>query len=186
LDDVRTKLTGIGHVELRVRNLDESDAFYRDVFGLVRRPADPPSDKVCSCVGVPASGDETFSIVLTEGLPLGTEIAGLDHVSLTVPHGQDVRDIHAGACRHGVRCTSPRRFNGAYQTFIFDPNGYKIEVVAKDLEDPDESPPARRRTSGRCDRKPGPPNKCYPSTGTPSGGCVNHSPVDGDSAAGRP
>lgn len=149
LDNVRTKLTGIGHVELRVRNLDESAAFYRDVFGLVRRPAAPPSDKVCLCVGVPASGDLTFSIVLTEGLPLGTEIAGLDHVSLTVPNGQDVRDIHASAARLGVRCTAPRTFDGAYQTFVFDPNGYKIEVVAMNLEDPGESPFARRQTAAR-------------------------------------
>jgi catechol 2,3-dioxygenase-like lactoylglutathione lyase family enzyme len=149
LDDVRTKLTGIGHVELRVRNLDESAAFYRDVFGLVRRPAAPPSDKVCLCVGVPASGDETFSIVLTEGLPLGTEIAGLDHVSLTVPNGQDVRDIYASATRLGVRRTAPRAFDGAYQTFVFDPNGYKIEVVAKNLADLGESPAARRQTTER-------------------------------------
>ena len=149
LDDFRTKLTGIGHVELRVRNLDESAAFYRDVFSLVRRPAAPPSDKICLCVGVPASGDETFSIVLTEGLPLGTEIAGLDHVSLTVPNGQDVRDIHASAARLGVRCTSPRTFDGAYQTFVFDPNGYKIEVVAKNLEDPGASSLARQQTAAR-------------------------------------
>ena len=149
LDDVRTKLTGIGHVELRVRNLDESAAFYRDVFGLVRRPAAPPSDKICLCVGVPASGDETFSIVLTEGLPLATEIAGLDHVSLTVPNRQDVRDIHASAARLGVRRTTPRTFDGAYQTFVFDPNGYKIEIVAKSLEDPGKSPLARRQTAAR-------------------------------------
>lgn len=149
MDDVRTKVTGIGHVELRVRSLDESAAFYRDVFGLVRRPAAPPSDKVCLCVGVPASGDSTFSIVLTEGLPLGTEIAGLDHVSLTVPIEQDVRDIHASAARLGVRCTSPRTFDGAYQAFVFDPNGYKIEVVAKNLEDPSGSSLARRQTATR-------------------------------------
>jgi catechol 2,3-dioxygenase-like lactoylglutathione lyase family enzyme len=129
--------------------LDESAAFYRDVFGLVRRPAAPPSDKVCLCVGVPASGDLTFSIVLTEGLPLGTEIAGLDHVSLTVPDGQDVRDIHASAARLGVRCTSPRTFDGAYQTFVFDPNGYKIEVVAKNLEDPSGRSLAGSQTTAR-------------------------------------
>ena len=149
MDDVRTILTGIGHVELRVRNLDESAAFYRDVFGLVRRPAAPPSDKVCLCVGFPASGDLTFSIVLTEGLPLGTEIAGLDHVSLTVPNGQDVRDIHASAAQLGARCTTHRIFDGAYQTFVFDTNGYKIEVVAKNLEDPSRSSLARRQTAAR-------------------------------------
>lgn len=149
MNDVCTTLTGIGHVELRVHSLDESAAFYRDVLGLVRRQVAPPNDKVCLCVGVPASGDETFSIVLTEGLPLGTEIAGFDHVSLTVPSGQDVRDIHAIAARLGVQCTSPRMFDGAYQTFLFDPNGYKIEVVAKNLGNPAGNSLARRQSAAR-------------------------------------
>ena len=70
-----TRLQRIGHVELRVRSLDESARFYCDVFGLTRRAATPPSGKMCVCVGAPASGCEGFSVVLTEGLPLGTDRA---------------------------------------------------------------------------------------------------------------
>jgi catechol 2,3-dioxygenase-like lactoylglutathione lyase family enzyme len=125
-----TPLTRIGHVELRVRDLDQSATFYRDVFGMARREASPPSDNVCVCVGVPASGGEEFTIVLTEGLPLSTELAGLDHVSLSALTEQDVRDIYAKADQLGLRCTKPRHFDGAFQTFVFDPDGYKIEVMA--------------------------------------------------------
>lgn len=149
MEKVCTTLARIGHVELRVRSLDESATFYHEVFGLMRRTATPPNDKVCECVGVPASGDATFSIVLTEGLPLGTEIAGLDHVSFTVPSGQGVRDIHALASELGVRCTSPRLFDGGYQTFLFDPNGYKIEVVASSMEDASQSAFSNPQTMAR-------------------------------------
>jgi catechol 2,3-dioxygenase-like lactoylglutathione lyase family enzyme len=129
-DTLAIRLQRIGHVELRVRNLDQSASFYCDMFGLTRRESSPPSGKMCVCVGAPASGCEGFSLVLTEGLPLGTDLAGLDHVGFNVPTEQDVRDTYARACRLGVRCTTPRACDGLLQTFIFDPNGYKLEVTS--------------------------------------------------------
>jgi len=125
-----TQLQRIGHVELRVRNLDQSARFYYDMFGLARREACPANGRVCVCVGAPASGSEGFSVVLTEGLPLGTDLAGLDHVGFSVPTEQDVRDTYARARRLGVRCTAPRASDGVLQTFVFDPNGYKLEVTS--------------------------------------------------------
>jgi catechol 2,3-dioxygenase-like lactoylglutathione lyase family enzyme len=126
-----TQLTRIGHVELRVRDLDRSAGFYCEVLGMFRSAATPPSDRVCLCVGVPASGGEPFSIVLAQGLPPSTELAGLDHVSLSALTEQDVRDIYARAGALGYRCTAPRYFDGAYQAFVFDPDGYKVEVAAR-------------------------------------------------------
>jgi len=125
-----TMLTGIGHVELRVRNLDSSSDFYCRLFGMARQPATPPSNRVCKCVGVSVSGGEAFSVVLTEGFPPGTEIAGLDHVCFNVPDVEHVDGVYALANHLGVRCTTPRVLDGNYQTFVFDPNGYKIEIVA--------------------------------------------------------
>ena len=121
----------IEHVELRVRDLDESARFYCDVFGLERRAATPPNARVCVCVGAPASGGEGFSVVLTEGLPPSTDLAGLDHVGFNAPTEQDVRGIYAKARQLGFRCTTPRFFDGAFQTFVFDPNGYKIEITVR-------------------------------------------------------
>jgi catechol 2,3-dioxygenase-like lactoylglutathione lyase family enzyme len=124
-------LARIEHVELRVRDLNESARFYRDVFGLERRAAMPPNARVCVCVGAPASGGEDFSVVLTEGLPPSTDLAGLDHVGFNAPTEQDVRGIYARARQLGFRCTAPRVFDGAFQTFVFDPDGYKIEITVR-------------------------------------------------------
>ncbi len=125
-----TQLTRIGHVELRVRNLERSAAFYCELFGFARRSASVPYSCVCTCVGVPSSGCEEFSVVLVEGLPQAAELAGLDHVSFRVLTEQDVRDTHERAVAMQIRCTSPRRAEDSLQMFLFDPDGYKLEIAA--------------------------------------------------------
>ena len=124
------KLRRIAHVELRVRDLGESTLFYRDLLGLARVDADPPNERVCVCTTASGAG-EGFEVVLTEGLPPGTEVAGLDHVSFEVATRRDVREIYEVARQRQVRATQPRMFDGHYQTYLFDPNGYKIEVIAR-------------------------------------------------------
>lgn len=123
-----TRIIGIGHVELRVRNLQESVRFYRDVLGLSRAETSPQLERQCICVGVPASGNGLFGVVLSEGFPAGAELAGLDHVGMRVSTEQDVRDIYTRALNLGHRATQPRVFSGHYQIFVFDPDGYKLEV----------------------------------------------------------
>ena len=125
-----TAVTGIGHVELRVRRLQDSVRFYCDVFGLSRQETSPRPENQCVCVGVPASGSELFGVALSEGFPAGAELAGLDHVGMRVSTEQDVRDIYARAQELGYRATSPRVYNGHYQVFVFDPDGYKLEVLS--------------------------------------------------------
>jgi catechol 2,3-dioxygenase-like lactoylglutathione lyase family enzyme len=127
----RTKLSRISHVELRVRNLDESAVFYQELFGLQPMQADPPSAKVCVCRALDEHGQEDISVVLAEGLPPNLEPIGMDHLSFEVPADEDVSDIYFRALGLRARATSPRVFDGRFQTFVFDPNGYKIEVASE-------------------------------------------------------
>jgi len=131
----------IGHVSLRVRNLRRSGDFYRDLFGLHPRQAEPPSR--VSCVCAPADDKlPRFSLVLTQGLPPGSEISGLDHVSLVVATEEDVDELYRRATEMGARATQPRDYAGHYQAFVFDPDGYKIEVRAEE----------RPAEAGQCSR----------------------------------
>ena len=125
-----TRLTGIGHVELRVRNLQDSVRFYTHVFGLRPQEASPRVETQRVCVGAPASGSGQFSVVLSEGFPAGAELAGLDHVGMCVSTEQDVRDTYARARELGYLATNPRIQDGHYQAYVFDPDGYKLEVFA--------------------------------------------------------
>jgi hypothetical protein len=80
-----------------------------------------------------ASAKSSFGIVLIQGLAGGTQPVGMDHLSLEVPSAEDVEDVYGVALTQGAAATEPRVYGGFYQTFIFDPDGYKIEVVTREL-----------------------------------------------------
>jgi catechol 2,3-dioxygenase-like lactoylglutathione lyase family enzyme len=125
------KLRRFGHIEIRVRDLDESAAFYRDIFGLQRMEAEPPSRGICVCAANPEDNENCFGIVLTEGLPPSAELTGMDHFSFEVAHRGEVDAIYGRAQYLRARATRPRHFDGHYQVYVFDPNGYKVEVIAR-------------------------------------------------------
>ena len=126
----KCKFARIGHVQLRVRDLTDSVAFYESLLGLRCVASEPPSEKVCKCVSSAERQNGAFAIVLVEGLPAGTELTGMDHVCLEVDSEDDVNRVYGEAGRRGFRATQPRLYDGQFQTFIFDPDGYKVEVAA--------------------------------------------------------
>lgn len=127
----RVRPSRINHVSLRVRDLRRSADFYCSLLGMEMRPATPPGDSVCVCAVPSASSENTFGIALVQGLPRGTEPFGMDHVSLQVDAARDVDEIYGAAVAQGYGATEPRFFGGYYQTFLFDPDGYKIEILAE-------------------------------------------------------
>ncbi len=121
--------SGIRHLNLRVRDLAESAGFYGRLFGMTARRPTPNRPGVLICTGPTGSG-QTFSIVLTQGLG-GQTPSGMDHFAIGVESRADVDDAFDRAQTMGMRSTRPRMFDGNYQTFVFDPDGYKIEVFAE-------------------------------------------------------
>lgn len=121
------------HVALRVRDLEQSAAFYCALFGLEARPLVPPGEQVRVCAAPVIWGESSFGIILIQGLPGATQPVGMDHLSLEVSSAEDVEDIYAMALVHGAAATAPRVLGGFYQTYIFDPDGYKIEVATREL-----------------------------------------------------
>ena len=120
--------TRIDHVELRVSDLDRSIRFYRQLFGLSPSPGlNGSSIELMSAptgpLGVP------FRLVLTKGLPLAMPLAGIDHIALEVDTTDQIDAIHERARTMGGRATRPRSYDQCFQTFVFDPDGYKIEVL---------------------------------------------------------
>ena len=120
----------INHVALRVRDLERSAAFYCELFGLEVRLGMPPGDCVCVCAAPSASSLPSFGFALIQGRPGDSGPIGMDHLSLEVTETQDVEGIYRAALARGDQATEPRVYDGYYQTFIFDPDGYKIEVVS--------------------------------------------------------
>ncbi len=124
-----TPIQAIGSVSLRVRDLEESLAFYADFLGLkVLRP-DPDNPKRCIC-RCPEDETNHDSIVLVEGSS-PRDFVPSQNFSLEVPREQDVEKVFRAAKQCGIPATAPRCHDDAYQTFLFDPDGYKVGVMSR-------------------------------------------------------
>jgi catechol 2,3-dioxygenase-like lactoylglutathione lyase family enzyme len=143
----RLRLRRISHINLRVRDVEESADFYCGLFGLQQREANPPSESVRLCVAASGPKRPKFGVVLCRGLPASGDPSGLDHFSFEVPTQTDVNDLYDRARRRGAPATKPRLYGGGWQTFVFDPDGYKIEVRATDRD-----PATTHRSAGLGER----------------------------------
>jgi lactoylglutathione lyase len=122
------------HTMLRVRNLEESVAFYTALLGMkeLRRTEVPEGKYTLVFVGY---GNETNSTVLeltynwgVDAYEMGTAFG---HLAVGVP------DIYA-TCetlrKAGVKISrepGPVKFGTTVIAFIDDPNGYKIELIER-------------------------------------------------------
>lgn len=122
------------HTMLRVRDLDESIAFYSKALGMrqFRRIDVPEAEYTLVFMGYGELEEEgatlelTFNWGQTDGYDIGT---GFGHIALGV---EDV----AATCRHvresGGKVTreaGPVKFGKTVIGFVEDPNGYKVELI---------------------------------------------------------
>ena len=124
------------HTMLRVRDLDQSIAFYRDLLGMkeLRRTEVPAGRYTLAFMGYASNKEGQAEIELThnwdqqEPYDLGT---GFGHLAVGVP------DV-AAACetvRNGggkvTREAGPVKFGTTVIAFVEDPNGYKVELIER-------------------------------------------------------
>jgi catechol 2,3-dioxygenase-like lactoylglutathione lyase family enzyme len=143
-DGMESTTFRIGHVELRVRRVDESARFYERVFGLVAEPIEESTTREARLFAVQANGATELRIVLRSGLPRDGALVGLDHLAVAVACREDVLAMYRLARAEGAMATAPRVYGGHLQSYLFDPDGYKIEVYAPEAETKGVPLPARR------------------------------------------
>src|SRR5262249_7134896 len=84
----------------------------------------------CVCAVPSASSLLTIGVALVHGLPRGTEPIGLDHIGFELSRMSEVDSVYRTALAFGSEAIAPRASGAFYQAFVFDPDGYKIEVLA--------------------------------------------------------
>ena len=122
----------LSRVCLRVRDVRRSAAFYSELFGFVGLPEQFGSRCPATLVMRAPGAHGAVELVLTEGIPPGEYVAGLEHLSFEIDSAECVSGFHEQATQRGYAATQPRLYDGHWQTFVFDPDGYKIEVFTRD------------------------------------------------------
>ena len=118
-------------VTLRVRDPERSAEFYRAVLGIDVVPLSANGAGGAREMRGSTSTLTGFKIAFTEGLPPGDHLTGLDRVSFEVASRESVDHIYKEATTRHARATQPRLYEGHWQIFIFDPDGYKVEVFTR-------------------------------------------------------
>jgi len=121
------------HVMLRVRDLEESIAFYETHFKMkVLRQKDYPEGKFTLCfMGYGDEGSETV-LELTYNWGVSSYELGTSYGHIAI----GVDDVYATCesirAKGGkiVREPGPMKFSTTVLAFVEDPNGYKIELLA--------------------------------------------------------
>ncbi|MDJ1183490.1 lactoylglutathione lyase [Roseofilum casamattae] len=120
------------HTMLRVRNLEESIAFYCDILGmkLLRQKDYPGGEFTLAFVGY---GDESENTVLELTYNWGQDRYTLGdaygHIALGV---DDIYESCALIREKGgkvVREPGPMKHGSTVIAFVEDPNGYKVELI---------------------------------------------------------
>jgi len=117
----------LGHVVLKVRSLEQSVPFYRDVLGL-REVARYGGHMVFFSLG--SNHHDLALAELGPQAPLpGAHSVGLYHVAFKVGDSlQELRDFKAHLERHGVAILGMSDHRVSQSLYIRDPDGIEIEL----------------------------------------------------------
>ena len=126
------RIQRVGHIVLRVTDVDQAEAFYRDALGMetVRRS---PSAAFMS-FGTQHHDIGLFSV---NGEPTRGN-AGLGHVALVVDGGMpELQELHQRLVDHGVEIASLTDHGMTKSVYFDDPDGNRLEIYV-DLMTPEE------------------------------------------------
>jgi catechol 2,3-dioxygenase-like lactoylglutathione lyase family enzyme len=135
--------TGLHHVDLAVADVEASLAFYRDLLGPlglaeeVRFPTYRGTEEVVYLV----DGHDRRAIGLrpAEGGAHRYHGVGVEHIAFEVETREQVDAAHGRCVARGARIHFPPEedsdIDGYYAFFVFDPDGFRIEILCWPRED---------------------------------------------------
>jgi len=135
--DRRRKARGIQHVDLAVSDVARSLAFYVDLLGpLGLEEADRyPTYRGTEEVVYVSFGDEWLGLRPADGGEHRYYGVGLEHLAFEVETPDQVDAAHARCVERGDSIHHPPQedsdIEGYYAFFVFDPDGFRIEVFTQ-------------------------------------------------------
>lgn len=138
----------LGHVALRVRDIERSIAFYTQRLGMAEMLRLNYSDGSLFLVYLRITDDQYLELFpYGEGSTPGREVVAINHFCLTVT---DLDATIAGLAAAGVPLTRPLKMgvDGNRQAWIEDPDGTRIELMEMGREALQFQALARLRAGG--------------------------------------
>ena len=113
------------HVGLAVKDLKISVAFYREIIGL--SPLDVPDNLLAVRRWFRVAPGQELHLLLGRENPVANNDKNSAHFSLSIPTNS-ADEIEAFLKDKNVLYHRQKRFDGAYQIYVTDPDGYVIEL----------------------------------------------------------
>jgi catechol-2,3-dioxygenase len=140
-------LKKLGHVVLKVRDLDRSEAFYTSVLGLAVTGRMPGRMVFFAVPGNSDSHDLGLWQVGPDAASPAPRQVGLFHVAWQVEREEDLRAFHDSLVARGVPVRSTMDHGANLSVYFEDPDGHMLEVT---YEKPRETwPPDQNPFAGR-------------------------------------
>jgi lactoylglutathione lyase len=119
------EILSYNHVGLAVKDLKTSVAFYREIIGL--SPLDVPDNLLAIRRWFKIAPGQELHLLLGRENPVANNDKNGAHFSLSIPTNS-ADGIEAFLKEKNVHYHRQKRFDGAFQIYVTDPDGYVIEL----------------------------------------------------------
>lgn len=116
-------VTGYNHIGLCVKDLKESAHFYREIIGL--EPLEVPESKKTTRSWFKIANGQELHLLSGRTFPVTNQDPNMAHFSLSIA---DADPVEAYLKKLKMPYLRQQRFDGAWQIYITDPDGYMIEL----------------------------------------------------------
>jgi catechol-2,3-dioxygenase len=140
-------LKKLGHVVLKVRDLDRSEAFYTSVLGLAVTGRLPGRMVFFAVPGNADSHDLGLWRVGPDAAPAAAMQVGLFHVAWQVEREEDLQAFHDSLVARGIPVRLTMDHGANLSVYFEDPDGNMLEVTyerPRETWPPDQNPFAGR------------------------------------------
>jgi catechol 2,3-dioxygenase len=123
------QLKGIGHVLLRVRDLERSKKFYSDVLGFHVLEEDPEHGGTFMALPGQSHAIDLFPVTDPEAAERQTPgVRGLGHIAFRVESEAALKDAHGALREHGVPIARTTDHVSQKSVYFHDPDGNMLEI----------------------------------------------------------
>jgi len=119
----------LGHVVLKVRDLDRAEAFYAGVLGLTVTGRLPGRMVFFAAPGNPGSHDLAVYRVGPDAAPQGRDEVGLFHLAYQVESREALEQAYHHLRAHGVKITGTMNHGANLSVYFEDPDGHMLELT---------------------------------------------------------